>query len=90
MRVAGIRSLALLLGLLLLCGSSRAAVEEAAPRRIGILAAAPLNPIDSFRQRLRELGWAEGQNVEFVHRWAEGDDTRYPALAAELVALKVM
>jgi len=89
MRVAGIRSLALLLGLLLLCGSSRAAVEEAAPRRIGILAAAPLNPIDSFRQRLRELGWAEGQNVEFVHRWAEGDDTRYPALAAELVALKV-
>jgi putative ABC transport system substrate-binding protein len=58
-------------------------------RRIGILATAALHPIDSLRQRLSELGWSEGQNVEFVYRWAEGDDTRYPALAAELVALKV-
>jgi putative ABC transport system substrate-binding protein len=58
-------------------------------REIGILAAAPFKPFDSFRQRLRELGWTEGQNVRFAYRWAEGDDTRYPALAAELVALKV-
>jgi putative tryptophan/tyrosine transport system substrate-binding protein len=58
-------------------------------RRIGILAAAPAHPIDSLGERLRELGWSEGQNVEFDYRWAEGDDTRYPALAAELVALKV-
>jgi putative tryptophan/tyrosine transport system substrate-binding protein len=58
-------------------------------REIGILAAAPFKPFDSFRERLRELGWTEGQNVGFAYRWAEGDDTRYPALAAELVALKV-
>ena len=58
-------------------------------RRIGILAPAPFKTIDSFRERLRELGWSEGQNVEFAYRWAEGDDTRYPALAAELVSLKV-
>ena len=58
-------------------------------RRIGILAAAPFKPFDSLRQRLRELGWSEGQNVEFAYQWAEGDDTRYPALAAELVSLKV-
>ena len=58
-------------------------------RRIGILAPAPFKPIDSFRERLRELGWSEGQNVEFAYRWAEGDDTRYRALAAELVSLKV-
>jgi len=58
-------------------------------RRIGILAAAPAHPIDSFRERLRELGWSEGQNVEFAYRWGEGDDIRYPALAAELIALKV-
>src|SRR6516225_12037377 len=57
-------------------------------RQIGILAAAPFKPFDSFRQRLRELGWSEGQNVEFSYRWAEGDDTRYPALAAELITLK--
>jgi putative ABC transport system substrate-binding protein len=58
-------------------------------REIGILAAAPFKPFDSFRQRLRELGWTEGQNVGFAYRWAEGDNTRYPALAAELIALKV-
>ena len=57
--------------------------------RIGILATAPAHPFESFRQRLRELGWSEAQNVEFVYRWAEGDDTRYPALAAELIGLKV-
>jgi putative ABC transport system substrate-binding protein len=48
-----------------------------------------LHPIDSLRERLRELGWSEGQNVAFAYRWAEGDETRYPTLAAELVALKV-
>jgi putative ABC transport system substrate-binding protein len=66
-----------------------AAAEPAQPKRIGILAAAPAHPIDSFRERLSELGWSEGQNVEFAYRWAEGDDTRYPALAAELIALRV-
>jgi putative ABC transport system substrate-binding protein len=66
-----------------------AAEEPAQPKRIGIVAAAPAHPIDSFRERLRELGWREGQNIEFVYRWAEGDDTRYPALVGELVALKV-
>lgn len=80
---------------LLLAGAAAAVVarvaaeEPAQPKRIGILAAAPAHPIDSFRQRLRELGWSEGQNIVFAYRWAEGDDTRYPALAAELIALKV-
>ena len=58
-------------------------------RRIGILAAAPASPIDSFRERLRERGWTEMQNVEFAYRWAEGDDSHYPALAANLVTLDV-
>jgi putative ABC transport system substrate-binding protein len=58
-------------------------------RRIGILAEGPLKPFDAFRRRLSELGWNEEQNVRFVYRWTEGDDTRCPALAAELVALKV-
>jgi putative ABC transport system substrate-binding protein len=58
-------------------------------RQIAILAEGPLKPFDAFRRRLSELGWNEEQNVRFVYRWTEGDDTRYPALAAELVALKV-
>src|SRR5262249_44809493 len=49
----------------------------------------PLRPIASFKQRLSELGWVEGRNIRFEDRWAEGDDTRYPALAAALVALRV-
>jgi putative tryptophan/tyrosine transport system substrate-binding protein len=78
-----------LLGVATLRPSSGRAQKSDQMRRIGILAAAPAHPIDSFRERLRELGWSEGQNVEFTYQWAEGDDTRYPALAAELIALKV-
>jgi putative ABC transport system substrate-binding protein len=54
-----------------------------------VLAPAPLRPIDSLKQRLHERGWIEGRNVQFEFRWADNDDTRYPALAAELVALPV-
>jgi putative tryptophan/tyrosine transport system substrate-binding protein len=57
--------------------------------RVGILAPGPLRPIASFKRRLRELGWIEGTNILFEDRWAEGDDTRYAALAAELAALPV-
>jgi putative ABC transport system substrate-binding protein len=45
--------------------------------------------IDSFRQRLRELGWTEGKNIAIEYRWAEGKAERLPELAAELVRLKV-
>jgi ABC-type uncharacterized transport system substrate-binding protein len=44
---------------------------------------------NAFRQGLRELGWVEGQNVAFEDRFADGEIHRLPALAAELVRLKV-
>lgn len=44
---------------------------------------------NAFRQRMRELGYVEGQNVSFEPRWAQGDNDRLPKLAAELVGLKV-
>jgi putative ABC transport system substrate-binding protein len=44
--------------------------------------------IESFRQRLRELGWVEGQNIAVEYRFAEGQFDRLPDLAAELVRLK--
>jgi putative ABC transport system substrate-binding protein len=40
-------------------------------------------------QRLRELGWIEGRTVAIEYRWAEGRFERAPALAAELIQLKV-
>jgi putative ABC transport system substrate-binding protein len=43
----------------------------------------------AFRQGLRDLGYVEGRNVVIEDRDAEGKFERLPALAAELVALKV-
>jgi putative tryptophan/tyrosine transport system substrate-binding protein len=45
--------------------------------------------LDAFRQRLRELGWVEGQNIVIDYRFAEDRVNRLPDLAAELVRLKV-
>ncbi len=44
---------------------------------------------EAFRQGRRELGYVEGQNIALETRWAEGKAERLPALAAELVRLKV-
>ncbi len=43
----------------------------------------------AFRQRLRELGYVEGQNLVLQYRWAEGKRERLPHIAAEFVRRKV-
>src|SRR5579859_5304725 len=45
--------------------------------------------VAAFVQRLRELGWRDGDNVTIVYRWAEGVNERYAEIAAEFVKLKV-
>jgi len=42
-----------------------------------------------FVQRLRELGWIEGQTVAIEYRWAEGQMDRAAEIASEFVRLKV-
>jgi putative tryptophan/tyrosine transport system substrate-binding protein len=44
---------------------------------------------EPFRLALRELGYIEGKNIAIEFRYAEGQQDRYPELAAELVRLKV-
>ena len=48
----------------------------------------PSTRIEAFRQRLRELGYVEGQNIIIEYRYAEGKDERFADLAAEVVRLK--
>src|ERR1051325_6899406 len=45
--------------------------------------------VEAFRQALRELGYVEGKNIVIEWRYAEGKLDRLPALANELVRLKV-
>jgi len=61
--------------------------------RIGYLGVNPrsvnLARIEAFQQGLRELGYSEGKNIVIEWRSAEGKVDRLPALASELVRLKV-
>jgi putative tryptophan/tyrosine transport system substrate-binding protein len=45
--------------------------------------------LEAFRQGLRDLGYVDGENIAIEARWADGKYDRYPALAADLVRLKV-
>jgi putative ABC transport system substrate-binding protein len=68
------------------------AQQAAKVARIGYLATnltATPNLHEAFRQGLRDLGYVEGRNLVIEYRSAEGKLERLPALAAELVSLKV-
>jgi len=69
------------------------ALAQPAQPGVGFLASeSPSNQtarLDALRQGLRELGYVEGKSLVIEARWAEGRYDRLPALAAELVRLRL-
>src|SRR5215831_21202275 len=61
--------------------------------RIGYLStssgAGDARSVEALVQGLRQLGYAEGKNINIEYRYAEGNSERLPELAKELVGLKV-
>ncbi len=76
---------------LLICAPLAAAQQAGKVYQIGFMSSrSEPGPWDqAFKTGLRELGYVEGKNISFVYRWAEGKFDRFPALAADLVQLKV-
>src|SRR6266540_5883991 len=75
-----------------LCSSAQAQ-QPTKITRIGYLDAVSLSVnaarVEVFRQSLRKLGYVEGKNIFIEWRSADGKLDRLPALAAELIHLKV-
>ena len=78
-----------------LLGTALAALAQQTGKvwRIGFLAGGARSPDGTvpapLRKALQALGYGEGKDIVYDGRWAETRNERLPALAAELVALKV-
>jgi putative ABC transport system substrate-binding protein len=80
-------------GLALLTAPAGAYAQGGPVHQLGFLAGASAagyaNLVEALRSGLRDLGLVEGKNITIHYRWADGRYERLPALAAELVGLKV-
>ncbi|HSF48390.1 MAG TPA: hypothetical protein VLA73_08515, partial [Burkholderiales bacterium] len=64
--------------------------QQTRPAKLGVLLVDKREPFSRvFWEGLREFGYIDGQNMQVEYRSAEGKLDRLPALAAELVDLKV-
>ena len=68
--------------------------QQSGTRRVGMLMPFSENDpvwqanLKVFLAELQKLGWAEGRNVRFDHRWAGANPERMRADAAELISLE--
>jgi len=76
-----------------MCGAAALAQQPKKVPLIGYLSsydrANESTRAETIRLALRDLGYIEGQNIVTEYRYGEGKVDRFPALAAELVRLKV-
>lgn len=76
-------------------GSSLLFAAEPAQRVVRVGFVGPASPstgvraVTQFWERLRELGYVEGQNLVIEARWAEGHYDRLPGLMGEVIGRKV-
>jgi putative ABC transport system substrate-binding protein len=84
------KKVALIAPLIWLCvfGSTVDAQSRSELPKIGVLFSQE-SRMQHFLHGLRDLGYVAGQNVIIVHRDPDGREESYPALANELVSLKV-
>jgi putative ABC transport system substrate-binding protein len=77
--------------LLFLFSDSASAQQRAKIAKVGWLSArsARNSGQETIVAMLRDLGYVEGENITFEYRFADGDLSRLPALAEELVRLNV-
>src|SRR5262245_55063843 len=70
-----------------------ARAQQAAMPVIGFMSARSpedsVHLLEAFRRGLKEGGFVEGENVAIEFRWARGNYSRLPALAADLVSRQV-
>jgi putative ABC transport system substrate-binding protein len=71
-----------------------ARAQQGEPRRIGALMSIAENDpegqsrVAAFEQRLRSLGWRNGDNISVNYRWAASNPDRMQTYGAELIAMK--
>jgi len=74
--------------LCVLCFSVQAQQPKKVPR-IGYVVSTVADQNDAFRQALRDLGYIEGENIQFEYRYIEGQQDKVPNLVAELMEVKI-
>ena len=95
MRIISRRQVLIAAGALLAVPGAALAQQAQKVRRIGILSLSVAASETaqwaklSFASRMRAAGYEDGQNLAIEWRFAEGDASRLPALAEELVRLNV-
>jgi putative ABC transport system substrate-binding protein len=70
-----------------------ARAQQTSPPVVGVLHSqtreTEASRLEAIQQGLSQAGFVAGRNITFAHRYAEGENARLPALAAELVARRV-